>query len=111
MTRTFVELPSFQKAWEDIGLNDDDLLELENKLLLNPNAGRVIKGSGGARKVRFEIPGKGKRGGARVIYVNIIIAETTFLLFAYPKSEKDDLTSEEIKNIHKMILELKSKKE
>ena len=108
MTRIFVELPAFQKAWKDMGLTDDDLFELEAKLLINPNAGRIIKGSGGARKVRFEAQGKGKSGGARVIYVNIVIDDTTFFLYAYPKSVKDDLTEQEVKNIKKAIAILKS---
>jgi hypothetical protein len=82
MTRKFVELQSFQKAWDNIGLTDDDLFELETKLLINPRAGVVIKGSGGARKVRFETQGKGQRGGVRVIYVDVVIGETIFLLYA-----------------------------
>jgi len=108
MTRKFVELQSFQKAWDDIGLTDDDLFELETKLLINPRAGVVIKGSGGARKVRFEAQGKGQRGGARVIYVDVVIGETVYLLYAYPKSVKDDLSQKEISNIHKAITILKS---
>jgi len=108
MTRTFVELPTFQKAWKEIGLTDDDLLELENRLLKNPRAGRVIKGSGGARKIRFEAKGKGQSGGARVIYVDVFVAEAIFFLFAYPKSEKDDLSRQEISNIRKVIEILKT---
>jgi len=108
MTRKFVELQSFQKAWADIGLTDDDLVELETKLLVNPRTGVVIKGSGGARKVRFEAQGKGQRGGARVIYVDVVIGETVYFLYAYPKSVKDDLSQQEIRNIRKAITILKS---
>jgi len=108
MTRRFVELCSFQKAWDDIGLTDDDLFELETKLLINPRAGVIIKGSGGARKIRFEAQGKGQRGGARVIYVDVVIGETVYLLYAYPKSAKDDLSQQEIGNIRKAIIILKS---
>jgi len=108
MTRKFVELQSFKKAWDDIGLNDDDLIELETKLLITPRTGVVIKGSGGARKVRFEAQGKGQRGGARVIYVDVIISETVYLPYAYPKSVKDDLSQQEISSIRKAIAILKS---
>ena len=108
MIRQFVELQAFQKAWDDMGLTDDDLFELELKLLKNPHAGAVIKGSGGARKVRFEAQGKGTSGGARIIYVDIVVDGTIFLLYAYPKSVKDDLTQAEISNIHKAIHILKS---
>jgi len=108
MIRRFVELSAFQKAWRDIGLTDDDLFEFEMMLLINPRAGIVIKGSGGARKIRFEAKGKGKSGGARVIYVDVVVDKTIFLLYAYPKSVKDDLTPEEISNIRNTIAILKS---
>jgi len=89
-------------------LTDDDLLELEVRLLINPNLGKLIKGTGGARKVRFEAYGKGKSGGVRVIYVNILIDESIYLIYAYPKSVKDNLTDQEIKNIRKVVSLLKS---
>jgi len=108
MNLKFIETITFQKAWKEIGLSDNDLFELENILLKNPNTGRIITGSGGARKIRFEALGKGKRGGARVIYVNIIIHESIYFLYAYPKSIKDDLTDNELKNIKKAIQLLKS---
>lgn len=108
MTRKFVELPAFQKAWKDIGLTDDDLAQFEAMLLKNPQAGAVIQGSGGARKVRFEAHGKGKSGGGRAIYVDIAVDEAIFLLYAYPKSVKDNLTPQEISNIRKAIAILKS---
>jgi hypothetical protein len=108
MTRKFVELQSFRKVWDDLGLTDDDLFELETKLLVNPRTGVVIKGSGGARKIRFEAQEKGQRGGVRVIYVDVVISETVYLLYAYPKSVKDDLSQKEISNIRKAITILKS---
>jgi len=108
MTRKFVELHTFQEAWKDMGLTDDNLLELETRLLKNPQAGKVIKGTGGARKVRYEAQGKGKRGGVRVIYVDVVIGETIYFIFAYPKSVKDDLTHQETENIRKAIVVLKS---
>jgi len=108
MSMKFVELPAFQKAWNDMGLTDDDLFELEIKLLVNPNLGKVIKGSDGARKIRFMAQGKGKSGGARVIYVNVVVDETIFFIYAYPKSVKDDLTEYEVNNIRKVVALLKS---
>ena len=80
MIRQFVELPVFQKAWMRMGLTDDDLLALERRLLAKPKAGVVMQGSGGAKKVRFEAQGKGKQGGARIIYVDIVVSETIYLL-------------------------------
>jgi hypothetical protein len=65
----FVELPAFERHRERY-LNDAALLELQQSLMSNPEAGRVIQGTGGLRKVRVPDPrrGKGKRGGLRVIY-------------------------------------------
>jgi len=107
MNLKFIEMPAFQKAWRDMGLNDDDLLELEVKLIISPNLGKVIKGSDGARKVRFEAYGKGKRGGARIIYVYIVGEEIIYFIYAYPKSVKDTLTAQEIISIKKLVVELK----
>lgn len=53
--------------------------------------------------MRFAFPGKGKSGSARVLYVDFVLAESIYLIFAYPKSEKDNLTDEERNNIKKMI--------
>lgn len=103
MKRKFVMMPVFDKQWRDMGLNDDDLQNLQAELLSNPQIGRVIKGTGKLRKMRFALPNKGKSGSSRVLYVDFVLAETIYLIFAYPKNEKDDLTDEERNNIKKMI--------
>ena len=93
MNRTFIEVPQFTKKWQLLGLTDDDLKALEEELLNNPKAGDVIKGTGGIRKIRIPIEnkGKGKRSGARVIYVDIELKETIYFINVYTKDEKDDL--------------------
>lgn len=53
--------------------------------------------------MRFAFPGKGKSGSSRVLYVDFVVAETIYLIFAYPKNEKDNLTAEERNNIKKLI--------
>ena len=103
MKRKFVMMPVFDKQWRDMGLDDDDLQNLQAELLSNPQIGKVIKGTGKLRKMRFALPNKGKSGSSRVIYVDFVLAETIYLIFAYPKNEKDDLTDEERNNIKKMI--------
>ena len=103
MKRQFVMMPVFDKQWRDMGLNDDDLQNLQAELLSNPQIGKVIKGTGKLRKMRFALPNKGKSGSSRVLYVDFVLAETIYLIFAYPKNEKDDLTDEERNNIKKMI--------
>ncbi len=109
MNRTFIEVPQFTKKWQLLGLTDDDLKALEEELLNNPKAGDVIKGTGGIRKIRIPIEnkGKGKRSGARVIYVDIELKETIYFINVYTKDEKDDLTEEEKKAFKAVVKILK----
>mgnify|MGYP003316150211 FL=1 len=66
-----------------MGLNDNDLSQLEKVLLENPKAGDVIEGTGGARKLRITLnDNRGKSGGGRVIYVDIFEKSKIYLLFA-----------------------------
>ena len=104
---TFVQTPEFDESLEDIPMSDDELAALQADLVANPGAGDVIKGSGGARKVRVAAKGRGKRGGARVIYFFISKSMTVYLLLAYSKSEKDDLTPAEVKILRSLVSQLK----
>ncbi|MCI9506050.1 MAG: type II toxin-antitoxin system RelE/ParE family toxin [Oscillospiraceae bacterium] len=103
MQRTFIRLASFLKSWQALGLGEDAYATLEDMLLLNPQVGAVIEGSGGIRKVRFALPGKGKSGSVRVIYVDIVVDETIYMLYAYPKSVKENLSKAEIANFKKIV--------
>lgn len=107
MTRTFKEVPSFTKKWQSLGLTDDDLRTLENILLKNPKAGDVIQGTGGIRKIRIPLEDTGKRGGGRVLYIDIEIKECIYLLNVYTKNEKTDLTDKEKKLLSKLVEVLK----
>jgi hypothetical protein len=94
----FYELPAFEKMRERY-LNDDAFKALQNELLVNPEAGTVIAGTGGLRKVRFadETRGKGKRGGLRVIYFYKTVDDQIWLFTLYDKDEASDLTAEQRK--------------
>jgi hypothetical protein len=105
MNRTFIEVPIFTKKWHELGLTDDMLRNLENVLLDNPKAGPSIQGTGGLRKIRIPMEYSGKRGGGRVIYVDIDIKETIYFINVYVKNEKDDLTESE-KKAFKAIVKL-----
>ena len=70
MTREFIITREFDSVWKSLGLNDDDLNELEIFLCKNPDAGDTMKGTGGVRKLRWALDGRGKSGGARVIYLD-----------------------------------------
>lgn len=104
--REFVMMPIFDKQWKEMGLNDTDLQLLQEQLLQNPQAGKVIRGTGKLRKMRFAFGNKGKSGSSRVLYVDFVIAEAIYLIFAYPKSEKDNLSKEEINHLRKLIDQL-----
>ena len=103
MTRRFIYTAPFRRCWKAMGLSDDDLLLLEDVLLRDPQRGDVIEGTGGARKLRILLVGRGKSGGGRVIYLDVFEREDLYLLFAYPKNVQEDLTSEQRKAIRKLI--------
>ena len=90
-----------------MGLGDSDLELLEQVLLKNPQVGDVIPGTGGARKMRIQLTGRGKRGGGRVIYLDIFERGDLFLLFAYPKNVQENLTSEQTRQIKTMVSAIK----
>ena len=103
MTRTFIQTSEFTHNWDDLGLNDEDLRRLEWEILQNPKVGPVIPGTGKLRKMRFAFQGKGKRGSARVCYVDYVVAETVYLITVYAKSDKDTLSKAECNQIKIMI--------
>lgn len=84
-----------------MGLNDGNLRDLEFTLLDNPQVGDVIEGTGGARKMRIQLEGRGKSGGGRVIYLDVFEQENLYLLFAYPKNVQNDLAPDQKKMIRK----------
>ena len=103
MTRTFIELPLFRSKWSDLGLNDNDLKRLQEQLLEDPKVGAVMRGTGGVRKMRFAFEHRGKSGSVRVIYVDFEVYEKIYLITAYTKSEKDNLSDSERNEIHRVI--------
>ena len=107
MTREFISTSVFQKCWDGLGLGDEEQRNLEGMLLDDPKVGKVIPGTGGARKVRVEYAGKGKRGGARVIYVDILVHETIFFLIAYSKGMHENISESDKKTISSLISRLK----
>jgi mRNA-degrading endonuclease RelE of RelBE toxin-antitoxin system len=100
----FVELPPFERHREGY-LNDEAFLRLQRLLMLNPEAGDVIPGTGGLRKLRFpdEKRGKGKRGGLRVIYYWWDSGSQFWLFTVFDKDEMSDLTAHERKAIKEMV--------
>ncbi len=103
MIRSFVELPLFRSKWENLGLTESDLLRLQETLLSDPKIGAVMRGTGGVRKMRFAFEHRGKSGSVRIIYIDFEIYEKIYLLTAYTKNEKDNLTKEEQNEIRRLI--------
>jgi len=86
-------------------LSDEEYRQLQMALVLHPDLGAVIPGSGGLRKVRWSISGRGKRGGVRAIYYWAVVHDKILMLFIYAKNEQDDLTPEQLKVLKRIIEE------
>ena len=108
MTREFVMLPEFDRKWKEIGFTDIELKTLQEELTINPNKGDLMQGTGGLRKIRVAFEGRGKSGSARVCYVDFAVYERIYLITAYTKNEKDNLSKEERNNVKKLVEFLKN---
>lgn len=93
---TVVETPIFQKQAEKIW-SENERLGFIDWIADNPLAGDVIPGAGGARKVRWTVAGKGKRGGSRVIYFNLSAEGVLLLVAVYAKTEQANIAAKDIK--------------
>ena len=94
--RTIIETPTFQKQAEKIWA-DDERLDFISWIAQNPLAGDVIPGADGARKVRWAASGRGKRGGARVIYFNYTEEGVVELFAVYVKADRENMPASDIK--------------
>lgn len=103
---TFIELQGFSKR-RQLFLPDDEFQAFQEVLIENPEAGDVIAGTGGFRKIRWSRSGMGKRGGVRVIYYNVMINGRIYLALISPKNERDDLTEEQKKLLYQLSSKLK----
>jgi hypothetical protein len=110
MEMTFLQTSVFLSDWKRLGLGDEELRQLELQIMQNPLAGSLIKGTGGLRKIRFAMPGRGKSGSARVGYVCFVGHKWTFLLTAFAKNAQANLTRAErnefaqwIRSIEKLL--------
>lgn len=86
-----VETPEFLAATKRM-MDDEERGLLVDYLAYNPTAGELIPGTGGVRKLRWALEGRGKRGGARVVYFYHGEAMPLFALTAYAKNERADLS-------------------
>lgn len=104
-TMEFIETPVFTKLITEL-INDDSYRLLQDDITKNPLAGDLIPAGGGIRKLRFALPGKGKRGGARLIYYWQTAKDKTYMLLAYTKAKKENLEPEQVAILKTLVKEL-----
>lgn len=103
----FVELPPFI-AFAAEWWSDEDLRRMQNVLQAQPDAGDLIRGSSGLRKLRWATQGRGKRGGARVIYYWHVPGDRIYLIYAYAKNEPEDLTPAQVRTLAELMKDIKN---
>jgi hypothetical protein len=84
-------------------LTTEEYRQLQMALVLQPDLGKVIPRSGGLRKVRWSLPGRGKRGGVRTIYYWAVANDQILMLLMYAKNEQDDLTPDQLKVLRNIV--------
>ncbi len=101
-----VELSAFSKKSTKI-LDKEEIDALRAYLLQHPDKGDVIPGTGGVRKLRWAASGRGKRGGARVIYFYHVVGTKIYLMTCYTKNERDDLSAADKKHLKAIVEQIK----
>ena len=87
-------------------VNDDDYATFQIELIRDPAAGDLIRGGGGIRKIRMRLPGRGKSGGARVVYFWLKDDATILMLLAYAKNVRANLSARQVKTLNSLVKEL-----
>jgi hypothetical protein len=98
-----IETPVFTKLIKEL-MSDEDYRELQLTLVARPDLGVVIRNSGGLRKLRWSLFGRGKSSGVRVIYYWMTADEQLYMLLVYPKNVQDNLTAQQL-NMLKAIIQ------
>lgn len=97
----FIETSVFTKRIQQ-AMDDDAYAALQQELVNHPEAGDMIKGSGGIRKIRWSGSGRGKRGGSRTLYF-WNFADKIYMLYVYLKNEREDISSDQLKLLKKTL--------
>lgn len=97
-----VETPIFTRLIKDL-MNDDEYKELQEALISRPKVGDLIQGSGGLRKVRWSLEGRGKSGGVRAIYYWLSSDDHIRMIYVYPKGKQDNLSKDQIKQLRTIV--------
>lgn len=102
MKLRFIETEIFTEQIQEL-VGDESYFELQQALLEQPDSGDLIPQSGGLRKVRWRVPGRGKRGGVRVIYYWVVSDKILLMLYAYQKNQQEDLTADQLRVLKKIV--------
>ena len=95
---TFIESASFERL-RAVYLDDDEYAELQQVMLQNPEAGKIVRGSGGVRKLRWRREGSGKRGGLRVVYFLRYRPNEFWMLALYSKPRQENAPAHILKQL------------
>ncbi len=106
MMFTFIEHPNFTKQIQSL-FSDEEYREFQADLAAKPESGDVIPGLAGLRKVRWSAKGKGKRGGARIIYLLIPEPGVVYLFYAYTKGDISDMKPDQKKRLAGLVEEIR----
>ncbi|MEO1264988.1 MAG: type II toxin-antitoxin system RelE/ParE family toxin [Pseudomonadota bacterium] len=101
-----IETPEFISATRRM-MDEEERAVLVDYLAYNPEAGDVIPGTGGVRKLRWALPGRGKQGGARVIYFYHSEAMPLFALTAFAKNQRADISQADRNGFRELTTRLK----
>ncbi len=102
----FIETPIFTKLVTDL-IPDDEYRKIQLALVLRPEAGKIITGIGGLRKIRWKSGSSGKRGGLRLIYFWDVAEDRIYMLLIYKKSKQEDLTPNQLKILRNLVTPIK----
>ena len=101
-----VRTSPYLRTLKKLGASKFDIEAMEGAIIADPEAGEVIQGTGGVRKVRFGMAGRGKRGGGRAIYFVWWSKDVVFMLAAYAKADQSDLSDDQKKALTALVKEL-----
>lgn len=100
---TFIYLPIFDRTAAYLQMSDGDLMAVEQELIADPRRGDVIPHTGGARKLRVALQGRGKSGGARAIYLYVEMKGRIYFIAVYAKNMRENLSEAEKKELRTVI--------
>jgi hypothetical protein len=102
----FISLHAFDRMAEGL-IDDDDLRLLQQELITDPRAGDVVQRTGGLRKLRVAVEGRGKRGGARLLYLYVQVRSVIYLVAVYSKIQEPDLSRADYQRMAELVKHLK----